>query len=167
MRGNSLHGNRETSCPSAESRGLQPGDGESADRSEKATSRTSDANGHEESDGRVVPEQPLKEGDHEPKGFWTLYERVSAATAHREDEPASAGGRRPTEGNTIEAAAAPTQSGGTTASSGLDRVREVARRDKRARFTALLHHVNTELLRESFLAHKRGASPGLDGVTWQ
>src|SRR5262249_23784053 len=48
----------------------------------------------------------------------------------------------------------------------LQRVREVARRDKRARFTALLHHVTVDLLRESFYALKRHAAPGVDGLTW-
>jgi len=52
-------------------------------------------------------------------------------------------------------------------SSGLQRVREAARRDKRARFTALLHHVTVDLLRDSFYALKRQAAPGVDGVTWQ
>ena len=35
----------------------------------------------------------------------------------------------------------PGRSAGPGVPSGLDRVREVARRDKKARFTALLHHV--------------------------
>jgi retron-type reverse transcriptase len=46
-------------------------------------------------------------------------------------------------------------------------VREAARKDKRARFTALLHHVTVALLRDSFYALKRQAAPGVDGVTWQ
>jgi retron-type reverse transcriptase len=46
-------------------------------------------------------------------------------------------------------------------------VREAASRDKRARFTALLHHVTTKLLMGSFYALKREAAPGVDGVTWQ
>jgi group II intron reverse transcriptase/maturase len=49
----------------------------------------------------------------------------------------------------------------------LQRVREVARRDRRARFTALLHHVTVDLLRESFFALKRHAAPGVDGLTWE
>jgi hypothetical protein len=38
---------------------------------------------------------------------------------------------------------------------------------KQERFTALLHHLNVGLLRDSFYALKRQASPGVDGVTWQ
>src|SRR4029077_12281680 len=53
------------------------------------------------------------------------------------------------------------------ASSDLQRVREAARRDKRARFTALLHHITLQRLRESFYALKRGAAPGVDGVVWK
>jgi RNA-directed DNA polymerase len=157
MRGNSLHGNRETPRPSAE-------DGESADRSEKAKCRASDMHGCGESDDRVVPEQPAKESD---RSFWSLYERVSAALVRREDEPATAGGRRSTEGNTNTPDAPRTQSRETCASIRLARVQEAARKDKRAKFTALLHHVTVDLLRESFHALKRGAAPGVDGVTWQ
>lgn len=50
---------------------------------------------------------------------------------------------------------------------GLHDVRERARKSKQERFTALLHHVTPGLLRESFLALKRKAAPGVDGMTWQ
>jgi len=50
--------------------------------------------------------------------------------------------------------------------SGLDRVREVARKDKDARFTALLHHVSVDPLRAAYWAIKPQAAPGVDGVTW-
>ena len=53
--------------------------------------------------------------------------------------------------------------GGTT---GLDRVREVARKDKGARFTALLHHVDVARLREAYWAINPKAATGVDGVTW-
>jgi retron-type reverse transcriptase len=35
------------------------------------------------------------------------------------------------------------------------------------KFTALLHHLTVDLLRESFYALKRNAAPGVDGTTWQ
>src|ERR1039458_6303037 len=41
----------------------------------------------------------------------------------------------------------PGHSAGTDVSSGLDRVREIARQDRDARFTALLHHVDLARLR--------------------
>lgn len=52
-------------------------------------------------------------------------------------------------------------------SQALERVRLAARKRKEERFTALLHHVNVDLLRLSFYALKRRAAPGVDGVTWQ
>src|SRR3954447_14365281 len=52
-------------------------------------------------------------------------------------------------------------------SQGLDRVRQVARTRKKERFTALLHHVTPDLLRTAFFALRRGAAPGVDGMTWQ
>jgi hypothetical protein len=57
-------------------------------------------------------------------------------------------------------------SAGVDVSSGLDRVREVARRDKDARFSALLHHVNLSRLEAAYRAIRPQAAPGVDGVTW-
>jgi group II intron reverse transcriptase/maturase len=45
-------------------------------------------------------------------------------------------------------------------------VREVARRDKEARFTALLHHVDADRLRAAYWAINPKAATGVDGVTW-
>ena len=50
--------------------------------------------------------------------------------------------------------------------SGLERVRERARQEKKERFTALLHHVSVDLLRAAFSWLKRDAAPGVDGLTW-
>ena len=52
-------------------------------------------------------------------------------------------------------------------SQALERVRQAAKERKKERFTALLHHVDVDLLRLSFYALKRQAAPGVDGVTWQ
>jgi len=60
----------------------------------------------------------------------------------------------------------PTQSG-KGVSQGLAGLRQAARENKEMKFTALLHHLNVDLLRESFYALKRKAAPGVDGVTWQ
>ena len=49
----------------------------------------------------------------------------------------------------------------------LDRVRRAARQRKKERFTTLFHHITIDLLRLSFLALKRDAAAGVDGVTWQ
>ena len=60
----------------------------------------------------------------------------------------------------------PTQSG-VRMSQGLNGVRERARKNKQERFTALLHHVSVDLLRDSYYGLKRKAAPGVDGVTWK
>jgi retron-type reverse transcriptase len=49
----------------------------------------------------------------------------------------------------------------------LDRVRDAARRDRNARFTALLHHVDLDRLRVAYRALRPEAAPGVDGVTWE
>jgi RNA-directed DNA polymerase len=75
-------------------------------------------------------------------------------------------GRAQTKENIVQSHMHPTQSG-KRRSQGLDGVREVAKERKQERFTALLHHLNVDLLRDSFYALQRKASPGVDGVTWQ
>ncbi|PYV68820.1 MAG: hypothetical protein DMG97_23640 [Acidobacteria bacterium] len=60
----------------------------------------------------------------------------------------------------------PTQSG-KGVSQGLASVRKAARENKEMKFTALLHHLTVDRLRESFYSLKRKAAPGVDGVTWQ
>jgi RNA-directed DNA polymerase len=61
----------------------------------------------------------------------------------------------------------PGRSAGQGVSSELDRVRQVAQRDKEARFTALLHHVTVHRLLLAFDDLKKDAAPGVDGVTWR
>ena len=46
-------------------------------------------------------------------------------------------------------------------------MRQVAQRDKEARFTALLHHVSLERLVMAYWDLSPKASPGVDGVTWE
>lgn len=139
MCGRSLHGNREISQVPAEV-------GE-AGRPGKGSSRTPGMHACEKSDGCVVPEKlPNKDAGH-----------ASAEAVE---------GRRPTKGNALETTAVRTQNR-AAASSGLQRVREVARRDRRAQFTTLLHHVTVDLLRDGFFSLKREAAPGVDGETWR
>ena len=138
MRGNPSRGKRE--IPQ-----VPVGDG-TAGRPEKVTNRNPGRHARGKSDGRVIPGKPPNNDGDDPSA-----EAVE--------------GRRPTEGNTLPEAASRTQSR-LDASIALQRVREVARRDRRARFTALLHHVTVDLLRESFYALRRHAAPGIDGLTW-
>ena len=51
--------------------------------------------------------------------------------------------------------------------SGLERVREAAKQDRKQKFTALLHHVSIDLLRGSYHSLKKQAAPGVDGMTWE
>ena len=138
MRGNSVRGNRETPGSS-----LPDGGG---DRSEKASGRTSDMHGPGESDGPIVPKK----------------------RANKAGQPAaeSVEERGPTKGNAQRTLHVPDAEPGRRGI-GLRGVREAAKRDKKLRFTALLHHVTPALLRASYFELKRSAAPGVDGVTWQ
>jgi group II intron reverse transcriptase/maturase len=49
----------------------------------------------------------------------------------------------------------------------LNRVREVARKGKKERLIALLHHISIDLLRQAFYELKRDAAPGVDGLRWE
>src|SRR5580698_4492786 len=75
-------------------------------------------------------------------------------------------GRTSPKGNGGQTAAARTLRR-DTASNGLAAVRRAAQQSKTVRFTALLHHITTDLLKRSYLALARDAAPGIDGVTWQ
>jgi RNA-directed DNA polymerase len=56
----------------------------------------------------------------------------------------------------------------TNAPSALERVRQAARRDKKVRFTALLHHVyDLNRLGAAYFSLKKEAAPGVDGETWR
>jgi len=104
-------------------------------------------NDHGKSDGPVVPaKQPNKPAV------------VAGAEAVE--------GRGPAKGNTASETR-PGRSAGLGVSSDLDRVRQVAREDKDVRFTALLHHVTVDRLREAYRAIRPDAAAGVDGVTWR
>ena len=75
-------------------------------------------------------------------------------------------GRPLIEENTLQPGTRSTQSEARV-SLGLAGVRKAAKGKKEMKFTALLHHVTVDLLRESFGSLRRKAAPGVDGVTWQ
>src|SRR6202521_5211848 len=115
-------------------------------RSAKAMNQTADMHVLEKSDCAVVPvNQPNKGGQ---------------PTAEAGEGRAQAGE------NIVRSHMPPTQSG-TRMSQGLNGVRRAASVRKQERFTALLHHLSIALLRDSFYALKRQASPGVDGMRWQ
>ena len=102
-------------------------------------------NGHGQSDGPVVPASPPN--------------KAAGAAAEAGEE------RGPAKGNTASKPR-PGHSAGPGVSHALDRVRQVAVRDKDARFTALLHHVSLDRLRAAYWAINPKAAPGVDGVVW-
>ena len=106
-------------------------------RSAKAMNRTADTHALEKSDCAVVPvNRPNKETQ-------------ASAEAGK--------GRAQTKENTVQSHKLPTQSG-KGLSQGLHGVRRAASVRKQERFTALLHHLNVALLRDSFYALKRQAA---------
>jgi RNA-directed DNA polymerase len=103
--------------------------------------------GHGKSDRPVVPPKPPNEA--EPEAKEAVEERGLA------------------EGNVFERNMTRTQSR-ISMSSALERIRQAARRDRRQRFTALLHHVyEVGQLRAAYFGLKREAAPGIDGTTWR
>jgi group II intron reverse transcriptase/maturase len=76
-------------------------------------------------------------------------------------------GRELTKENELQQNTRRTQSRERCVPSALERVRQAANRNKGERFSALLHHVTVERLREAFQQIQRNAAPGVDGVTWE
>jgi hypothetical protein len=138
MRGNSR---REKRAPP----GTPSADGGEG-RPEKATSPTSGRHVAGESDALIVPTK-------------------RANNVGLKATAASVEGRGSTKGNVFAGGRAPDTSPDQRVDR-LEGVRQAARRDKKARFTALLHHVTPQLLYASFHQLKREASPGVNGVTW-
>jgi RNA-directed DNA polymerase len=144
--GNFPHGSREIPVASVSPK--------EADRSEQVRSRKTDMHVTGKSDSSIVPEKPTN------KGSVPL--------------PAeSAEGRELTEENIEQSLLARTQSRNSDGtpfvprSRGLLGVREAAQKDRKLRFTSLLHHITPELLRASFFDLKKQAAPGIDGEAWR
>jgi RNA-directed DNA polymerase len=133
-----MHENRETS-------GV-PRPARERGRSAKASSQKADAHALEESDRAI---RSMNQTNKE--------ERSSAEHGEK---------RARAKENIVQPNTNPTQSG-ERVSQGLSGVREAAKKRRQERFTALLHHVSVDLLRDSYYALKRQAAPGVDGVTWQ
>src|SRR5215470_3902669 len=90
--------------------------------------------------------------------------KAEAASAADAAEPVEQ--RAGAKGNASEQSTHRTQ-GRERVSQALERVRKAARLRKEEKFTALLHHISIDLLREAFFVLKRDAAPGVDGLTWQ
>src|SRR6202162_2223785 len=73
--------------------------------------------------------------------------------------------RAEAEGNASQQSTGRAQSRGTV-SQALERIRQAARQRKKEKFTALLHHISTDLLDEAFFELREDAAPGVDDLTW-
>src|SRR5437588_2526511 len=102
--------------------------------------------GHEESDAAIVAVKPTNKA-----------ERSAAELV----EP-----RAGTKGNADQQSTRLTQCRGSV-SQALERIRKVARERKKERFTALFHHISTDLLEESIFELAQNAAPGVDRMTWK
>jgi RNA-directed DNA polymerase len=132
-----MHENRETSeTPAVELGSRSAGEGDS---------RTARTDVSEESHSGIVP-MNFSNNDKTP------------SAENREGRPLI-------KENADQPSMRPTQSG-ERVSQGLAGVRKAARENKEMKFTALLHHLTVNLLRESFYSLKKRAAPGVDGVTW-
>src|ERR1700677_4636207 len=133
-----MHENRETSIASER----QP----VPDRPEQAQSRTAGMHAMEESDFGKVPMNQSNKGG----------------------KPlAEAGEGRPRINENIAPPRTRSTQSGVSVSQGLRGVRQRAIDNKQERFTALLHHLTVDLLRESYFALQRKAAAGVDGMTWK
>jgi len=103
-------------------------------------------NGSEESDSAIVARKPTNKAE---QSAAELVERRAGA-----------------EGNAGRQSTRRAQNR-VSVTQALNRVREVARKRKKERFTALLHHISVDLLRLAFHELKRDAAPGVDGLTWE
>lgn len=103
-------------------------------------------NGREKSDTPVVPTRASN--------------KTAQAVAEKQE------GRGVAKGNPGEQNMLRTQSR-ERMTSALDRIRVVAKRDKKAKFSALLHHISEERLTAAYFSLKKKAAAGIDGVTWE
>lgn len=143
--GNLTHGSRETPETSASPM--------EADRSEKARCHKSDMHVAGESHSSIVPGKSANKGGVPPpaesvEGRGLTKENTGQVLLDRIQ-------RRKTNGTPF-----------VPRSRGLLGVRQAAQKDRRLRFTSLLHHLTPELLRSSFFDLKKDAAPGIDDETW-
>ena len=137
--GHSMRENREIPCPPR-------GDGPRG-RAGKVDDRNPAMHRHGKADSPILPTKSPN------KAEGTAAEVVE--------------GRGLTKENALPQNTRRTQSRNQRVPSALERVRQVAARNKGERFSALLHHVTVERLRAAFFAIRKSAAPGVDGVTWE
>jgi RNA-directed DNA polymerase len=103
--------------------------------------------GLEKSDRRVVPQKPSNKAER-------------SATEKAEGRSLAKGNPLQDDTNRIQ--------GRRKVNSALERIRQAAERDKKVKFTSLVHHIySVDMLREAYFSLEREAAPGVDGETWQ
>src|SRR5216684_7732016 len=112
--------------------------------------------GHEKSDSVIVAVKPANKVVRP-----AAEQSVVGPAAAEPEEP-----RTETKGNADQQSTCRAQSR-VSVSQALERIRQVARERKKERFTALFHHISTELLEEAFSELKEDAAPGVDRLTWK
>src|SRR6185312_12499455 len=112
-------------------------------------------NGLEKSDSAIVATKLVNKA--EPSVERSAGEPYAAEPVER---------RAGTKGNAGQQSTRRTQSR-ESVSQALERIRKVARERKKEKFTALLHHINIDLLEEAFFELKANAAPGVDRLTWK
>lgn len=118
------------------------------DRSENVTDGKTDMHADGTSDESIVPTTTANNG---------------AAEAPAEPDEGRDSAKRNVEQTALRRTPSRTKRG----SRGLPGVREAARKDSTLKFTALLHHINQDLLTKAFFSLKKDAAVGADGVTWR
>jgi RNA-directed DNA polymerase len=98
------------------------------------------------SDAAIVASKPLNEAERSAE---EAVERRAAIKGNADQQSTS---RTPSRTDVTQA---------------LDRIRRTARESRKERFTALLHHINPDLLEAEFFALKEQAAAGVDGVRWR
>lgn len=131
-----------------------PGADGPLERGAKADGRTAPMHGPGKSDEAIVAEK-LPNNPNEPQiDLW--------APGTEAVEPRASSKR-----NAGQQSTSRTQSRVNEVSQELAGVRRKAREDRKTRFTALLHHLRVERLRQAFTGLKKRAAPGVDGVVWE
>src|SRR5246127_1983868 len=112
--------------------------------------------GPEKSDPAIVAMKPANKAD----------ERTAERSVGEPDAAETGERRAGTKGNADQQTTCRTQSR-IDVSQALERIRKVARERKKERFTALFHHISTDLLEDAFDELKADAAPGVDRLTWR
>src|SRR5262245_38655107 len=112
--------------------------------------------GHEKSDSAIVARKPTNKAE-QPVVEQSAAEPTAAEPVER---------RAGTKGNAGQQSTRRTQSR-VSVSQALERIRKAAKERKKEKFTALYHHISTDLLEEAFFELKEDAAPGVDRLAWK